>query len=337
MAKKVNPWGFRLFWAVLRAINSFLRSILLLATGWIAFSNLYIKHKLDMAPALPASRKEYESESAGKVSFYASLQGKGRPLVLIHSVNAAASAFELRPVFIHYQGKRPVYALDLPGFGFSDRSNREYSPEFYARVIEEFLETQVKKAADVVALSLSCEFAARAAQSCPKQFHSLVFISPSGLGASQRSSSQSAGEKGFGKRVYSLLSAPLWARPLFDLIATRPSIRFFLTRSFVGPVPIDLVDYAYATSHQPGAENAPLYFLSGQLFTPQALSALYQPLDLPVLVIYDKDGYTGFSLLPELLENKPNWQSANITPTLGLPQFEKMDEVAESLEKFWQK
>jgi len=337
MSKKVIPLGFRLIWTVLRGINSFLRSILLMATGWIAFSNLYIKHKVEIGPALPANRKEYESAAAGKISYYASLEGKGRPLVLVHSINAAASAYELRPIFIQYQDRRPVYALDLPGFGFSDRANREYSPELYARVIEEFLETQVKKPADVIALSLSCEFAARAAQSSPKLFRSLVFISPAGFARSKVSSSQKAGENGLGKRVYSFLSAPLWARPLFDLIATRPSIHFFLTRSFIGPVPVELVDYAYASAHQPGAENAPLYFLSGQLFTTQALETLYQPLELPVLVIYDRDGYTSFDLLPELAEARPNFHPANITPSLGLPQFEKMDEVGEALEKFWQK
>lgn len=50
-----------------------------------------------------------------------------RPLLLIHSVNAAASAFEVKPLFDYYRSRRPVYAIDLPGFGLSDRSDRCYS------------------------------------------------------------------------------------------------------------------------------------------------------------------------------------------------------------------
>lgn len=53
------------------------------------------------------------------------------------------------------------------------------------------------------------------------------------------------------------------------------SLRFYLDKSFVGEVPGELVEYGYATSHQPGAMNVPLYFVSGQLFTQDALDAFW--------------------------------------------------------------
>jgi pimeloyl-ACP methyl ester carboxylesterase len=46
------------------------------------------------------------------------------PMLLVHSVNASASAAEMAPLFDYYRQSRSVYALDLPGFGFSDRSDR---------------------------------------------------------------------------------------------------------------------------------------------------------------------------------------------------------------------
>ena len=39
-----------------------------------------------------------------------------RPLLLLHSINASASAYEVKPLFEHYRQQRPVYAPDLPGF-----------------------------------------------------------------------------------------------------------------------------------------------------------------------------------------------------------------------------
>ncbi len=168
--------------SIYNAVNNVLRAGLLAGAAWIVYSNYYIKHKVDLGPALPAERKEFEGKDTGRVSFYCDLSGKGRPLVLIHSVNAAASAYEMKPLFTHYQGKRPVYALDLPGYGFSERAKRAYSPQFFAETIAGFLASEVKKPADVVALSLSCEFATLAALAESKAVHSLAFISPTGFG-----------------------------------------------------------------------------------------------------------------------------------------------------------
>ena len=49
-------------------------------------------------------------------------------MLLVHSVNAAGSACEMRPLFERHRAHRAVYALDLPGFGFSERSGLPYSP-----------------------------------------------------------------------------------------------------------------------------------------------------------------------------------------------------------------
>jgi pimeloyl-ACP methyl ester carboxylesterase len=66
-------------------------------------------------------RIEFVSPGAGRLSYYVS--GHGPPLLLVHSINAAGSAYEVKPLYEHYARSRTVYALDLPGFGFSDRSD----------------------------------------------------------------------------------------------------------------------------------------------------------------------------------------------------------------------
>ena len=306
------------------------------AGGWIAYSKLFINHSLPLPDAIPAKRVSFNSAKAGQLNYYLEQQADGHPLVLIHSVNAAASAFEMRPLFEHYRDQRPVYALDLPGYGFSARAQREYRPQTFSAAILDLLESQVGQPADVIALSLGCEFAARAALEKPELFHSLTLISPSGFNARNTGrASQKTEASGSSEMVYSIFSYPLWSRPFFDIIATRRSIEFFLQQSFVGPIAKGMVDYAYATSHQPGAENVPLYFLSGRLFTPNILIDVYQQLALPVLVIYDRDAFVRFDRLPEVLATRTNWRAKRISPTLGLPQFEMLPETAQALDDFW--
>jgi pimeloyl-ACP methyl ester carboxylesterase len=49
-------------------------------------------------------------------------------LLLVHSVNAAGCAAEMRPLFDPAHQTRPVLGIDLPGFGISDRNDRAYTP-----------------------------------------------------------------------------------------------------------------------------------------------------------------------------------------------------------------
>jgi pimeloyl-ACP methyl ester carboxylesterase len=306
------------------------------AGGWILYSNLAIDHHVPLPKAINAERQEYPNKNTGRVSYYVDRQASGRPLVLVHSVNAAASAYEMRPLFDHYRAQRPVFALDLPGFGFSDRPGRGYDALIYEDAVTDLLAREVGEPADVVALSLGSEFAARAALRRPELFHSLALISPTGLGLPTTTrSSQRARAMGGSDSLYAAFSAPLWGRPLFDLIATRRSILFFLQKSFVGPVPTALADYAYATAHQPGAQYAPLHFISGQLFTPAIRRTVYELINIPTLVIYDRDAFTRFDALPELLEENHHWHAVRLSPSFGLPQFEKLAETVQELNVFW--
>jgi hypothetical protein len=68
--------------------------------------------------AIDAQRGVVSTVDAGEVNYYVDGSGSGRPLVLVHGIHAAASSFELRQLFQEFRGERPVYALDLPGFGF---------------------------------------------------------------------------------------------------------------------------------------------------------------------------------------------------------------------------
>ncbi len=287
-----------------------------------------------LSPPLPeavdAPRAQIRTEQAGRIAYYQDTRGAGRALVLVHSINAAPSTFEVKPLFEHYAGHRPVYSIDLPGFGHSERSERAYSAELYANAIRALLEQVVQAPADVLALSLSAEFAARAALGSPASVASLALISPTGFS-----------ERGLppplvGRAVHGAIGARLWSQKLYDLVASRRSIRHYLGKSFQGEPPQALLDYAYATSHQPGARHAPLIFLSTQLFTREAVSKLYARLTTqPVLAIADRDPYVTFERLPELVAHQANWQQQSLGPHRGLPHWERPQALFAALDQFW--
>jgi pimeloyl-ACP methyl ester carboxylesterase len=331
MSQTKFPW--------IRTVAAGAAAIIAPVAAGIAYSAVAIDHAVPLPPAIEATRRRLHNVQSGQVNYYTDEHAPGRPLVLIHSVNAAASAYEMRPLFEHYRGQRPVYALDLPGFGFSERSDRGYSSVLYTSAALGLLREVAEHwgAADVVALSLGCEFAARAALQQPELVHSLTLISPTGLTArTQMNRSERAGTNQAGTWLYRIFRFPLWSQAFYDLLASRPSIRYFLKMSFVGEPDRELVAYAYATAHQPGARFAPLAFVSGQLFSRDIHEAVYERMTIPVLALYDQDAFVRFDRLPDVLERNPNWRSTRLTPSKGLPQFERLADTTAALDAFWQ-
>ncbi len=223
------------------------------------FIDIYNMAK-SLTPALDAEQFAFSLNGGVTLRGYRGEVTEGTPLVLLHSINAAPSAMEMRPLFEHYRDKRPVWVPDLPGFGLSDRPDVTYSSGLYARWLAEWLES-LEQPADVVALSLTGEFMARAILEQGTKVRSLSLISPTGMGARVPPSAPS------GSRVDRFLSSPLVGRPLFRLLTSKPSIRWFLGQAFVGTTPEHMVRYALETTSQPGAHYAPIKFLTFSLFT----------------------------------------------------------------------
>lgn len=289
-----------------------------------------------LAAALPGTRETVATAQAGTVSYYASPEGSGRPLLLIHSINAAGSAYETRPLYLHYRESRPVYALDLPGFGFSERSRRRYTPRLMADAIHAVVERIRARhggvAVDAMAISLSCSYLARACLARPADYATLGLISPTGFDARLSGEGPVDGHRGR-DLVRSILDRRLLGPALFGALASRVSIRFFLEKTF-GATKIDegLLDYAYATSHQPGAEHAPYCFIAGHLF-PTDSTLLYDRLRLPVWMIHGQRGdFVDYRLAPRFADRR-NWRIDTV-PTGALPQFERLRAVTDFYDGF---
>lgn len=296
-----------------------------------------------LPPALSGERIELDT-LAGRVSVYRSgpapgLQGAAvlPPMLLVHSINASASAAEMAPLYEHYRQSRAVYAIDLPGYGFSDRSERAYLPRLMTDAllaVADYMRAQHGGGpVDVVGLSLSCEYVARAHSEAPTALRRLALISPTGFSRNKRRYGPPGSTLGQGW-LYRFLANPRWSHSLFRGL-TRPGVvRYFLARSW-GSKQIDegLWRYDLLTTRQPGAKNAPLYFLSAYLFS-NDINSLYEAIDCRVWVSMATRGdftdYRGRSTV----ECRPNWQFHSVEGG-ALPYFENPAGFMMLLDPFW--
>jgi pimeloyl-ACP methyl ester carboxylesterase len=270
------------------------------------------------------------------VSSRASGTSEPAPLLLLHTINAAASAFEVRPLFEHYRASRPTYAFDLPGFGLSDRSAREYSPRLMTDAVHlvtrEIRRRHGGRPIDALAVSLSCEYLARAASEDPLSYRSVALVSPTGFNETKPRTGP-PGSTRFVPAVYRTLTVPLWDDALYGFLTRPRVIRYFLERTW-GSKAIDESMWAYdvLTARQEGAKHAPFYFLAAKLFS-NDVNTLYDALTMPVWISHGIRG--DFHRYPGLaaMRSRASWRFS-VFPTGALPYFEVLDEFAASYDTF---
>jgi pimeloyl-ACP methyl ester carboxylesterase len=271
---------------------------------------------------------------AGPVALHCA--GDGPPLLLVHSVNAAASVAEVQPLIDAFAARRSVFAPDLPGFGASDRSDRAYTPRLMTDALHDSV-AEIRRRhgevpIDALALSTGCEFIARAAMEDPRAFRSLALASPTGfMGTTPR-----RGRPGSTRAIsgmLALLRGPGWGGALFRGLTKPGVVRYFLRRTF-GRDEIDPALWAAAVqaAQAPGAEHAPLHFLAGHLFSAD-IHTVYDALAMPVWMSHGVRGdftdYRGKAFV----EKKPNWRF-RVFETGAIPWFEQREEFVAAYAQF---
>ena len=222
---------------------------------------------MTLATPMPGERLQFAPGVVG------SALGSGPPLLLVHSVNAAASAAEVRPLYMHCAATHTVFAHRPAGLW----PVRPQRPRLHAAADDRRAARRVGAVirqrcgaapVDALAVSLGCEFLARAAAEQPAHWGRLALVSPTGFMGRKVWRGRAGQHARACPGCTSTLTRPLWAQALFNGL-TRPGVvRYFLQRTWGGKT-IDETMWAdaVATARAPGARHAPLHFLAADLFS----------------------------------------------------------------------
>ncbi len=198
-------------------------------------------------------------------------------MLLLHGVYAGSSSHEFAPIVDRLSEDYRVIAVDLPGFGRSERPPLVYSSTLYAEFVRDFA-ADVTDEPIVVASSLTGSFAVEAASEA--DFEQLVLICPTDETSPER------------PWLRTLVRTPIVGTTLFNLLASKPAIRYFYDRDgYYDPSRIDddEVDYAWRSAHQPGARYAPASFSSGTLDPEFDLATELAGLETPTTLVWGRD------------------------------------------------
>ena len=245
--------------------------------GLVAATNRLLARRAgELEP--PLSGAEHTYRWRGFDIAYAEAGDPDAPdMLLLHGVNAAGSNHEFSRVFDALAAEYHVVAPDLPGFGRSDRPPITYSGALYERFVADFVRNVVDRPI-VVGSSLSAAYAVAAAGEESVDIAEFVLICPT--------ASAMPGER---VRLRSVLRAPIVGQALFNLLSSRPSLRYFEADHGIydlETVGEEYIEYKWRATHQPGARFAPASFVAGFLDATVDLGGALADVAAPVTLVW---------------------------------------------------
>jgi len=255
--------------------------------------------------------------------------GSGRPLILIHGFGAAIGHWRNNLPILAAAGYR-VFALDLLGFGASDKPALDYDLDLWVDLLKDFCAEQVQEPAVFVGNSIGALLSLMVLADAPDLTAGGILLNAAG-GLNHRPDELALPLRLVMGTFTRLVGSDLVGPFLFNLVRQKPRIRRSLQQVYRDQTAItdELIDLLYQPSCDPGAQKV---FASILTAPPGPRpSDLLPNINQPLLVLWgEADPWTpiaGAKLYQDLAAQHQQVQFISIPDTGHCPHDERPTEV----------
>jgi pimeloyl-ACP methyl ester carboxylesterase len=183
------------------------------------------------------------------------VQGSGRPLILIHGFGASIGHWRQNIPVLAAAGYR-VFALDLLGFGASEKALIDYSVELWQALLQDFWSAHVQEPAVFVGNSIGGLLTLMMLADDPQMAAGGILLNPAG-GLNHRPEELNPPLRLVMGAFTKLVSSELVGGFLFNQIRRKPRLRNTLRQVYHDQTAItdELIDILYQPSCDPGAQK----------------------------------------------------------------------------------
>lgn len=259
------------FFAFFGAIGTFLAGIV----GYQQFLLKKARKKKDETHPM-----ELWDSAQGTIAYRTA--GKGKPLLLVHSMMLGASCREWDAVMDALAAEYRVYAIDLPGFGNSFCPEKPWTAYQYAQLLQEFIQTVIKRPVCLCGANGGADFALILSLLHPESVKRMVLVSPEGIG------------KGFATeedtKLLTFLLSPVAGTQKFLLATSKRAIKQQLESAFYAKetIPAELVQ-CYADAARFGEHAQATFAGIATRFYAADTKPAFAKLSVPFLMIWGEE------------------------------------------------
>lgn len=255
--------------------------------------------------------------------------GTGQPLLLLHGFGASIGHWRNNISVLAAQGYQ-VYAIDLLGFGDSDKPALDYSLHLWQELLCDFISDRIQQPTVFVGNSIGALLSLMMAADYPEHTAGVVLVNAAG-GLNHRPQELNLPLRVVMGTFSKVTQAPVIGPMVFHQIRQRHRIRRTLYQVYANPEAVteELVDLLYQPSCHEGAQKVFASILNAPA-GPHP-SELLPKVDCPMLVLWgENDPWTpisGSAIYQKLAQEKDPVDFFSIPQAGHCPHDEQPDTV----------
>lgn len=278
---------------------------------------------------LSCKENQYYEWRFGKVRYIK--KGTGTPLLLVHDLTPGSSLYEYHKLIESLSKTYEVYALDLLGYGLSDKPNMTYTNYLYVQLLNDFIKNMIGKKTDVIATGDSSPIMIMIGHNDPELVNRMIFINPQSLYQLNQIPSKRT------KLLKLLIELPILGTFIYNILTTRETIeKTFLSDYFYNCSNIkdEYVD-AYLESCHTCDANAKYTFSSymGRYMNTNIIHALKE-INHGIYIIAGKEKEDIQTVVDNYLYYNNSIETVFLPKTKHLPHLESPEDVLAQIELF---
>ena len=244
-------------------------------------------------------------------------KGHGNPVLLVHSLDVAASSEEWFRIRDKLAESHTVYSIDLLGCGLSEKPFMTYTNHIFAQLICDFIKVIIGKRTTVISSGNSSAFVISACDNDSTLFEKIILVSPENLDKGQLIPGKRA-------RTYkAILSMSVLGNLLYNIAVFRWNIRYNIRSDFYRKDRFtkDILDKCYEAAHR-GLSPRSLYSSIVCFYTKKNIKFELSQINNSIVIFEGKHNKEASKVLREYMKVNPAVETVIIDDSNKYPHIE---------------
>ena len=244
-------------------------------------------------------------------------KGHGNPVLLVHSLDVAASSEEWFRIRDKLAESHTVYSIDLLGCGLSEKPFMTYTNHIFAQLICDFIKVIIGKRTTVISSGNSSAFVISACDNDSTLFEKIILVSPENPDKGQLIPGKRA-------RTYkAILSMSVLGNLLYNIAVFRWNIRYNIRSDFYRKDRFtkDILDKCYEAAHR-GLSPRSLYSSIVCFYTKKNIKFELSHINNSIVIFEGKHNKEASKVLREYMKINPAVETVIIDDSNKYPHIE---------------